>query len=70
MVGTVGGQVSIYRFPDTTVKIGGIIHQNPIVDIVTAVGEIKSTNLKLKLMLILEKRTEKREGSLGIYLMK
>jgi len=57
MVGTVGGQLSIYRFPDTTQKIGGIFHQNTIVDIVTAVGEIKSTNLKLKLMLILEKKT-------------
>jgi len=52
-VGAMGGQLSIYRFPDTSQKIGGIFHQNQICDIVSTVAEIKSTNLKMRFMFIL-----------------
>ena len=34
MVGTVGGDLSIYRFPDTNERIGAIMHQNAVTDIV------------------------------------
>jgi hypothetical protein len=37
-VGTIGGELSIYRFPDTTQKIGAICHQNQICDILSTVG--------------------------------
>lgn len=70
MVGTIGGQLSIYRYPDTTQKVGGIWLQNQVNDIVTTVGEIKTTSLKMKIMFILEKKSDQREGSLGIYLIR
>jgi hypothetical protein len=70
VVGTIGGQLSIYRYPDTTQKIGGIWLQNQVNDIVTTVGEIKTTSLKMKIMFILEKKSDQREGSLGIYLIR
>lgn len=34
MVALINGFVSIYKYPDTSVKIGGIFHQNTISDIV------------------------------------
>lgn len=70
MVGTIGGQLSIYRYPDTTQKVGGIWLQNQVNDIVTTVGEIKTTSLKMKIMFILEKKSDQRDGSLGIYLIR
>lgn len=70
MVATLNGFVSIHNYPDTTAKIGGIIHQNQISDIIASEDELKNTSLKIKTMFILEKKTEQREGSLGIYLLK
>lgn len=34
MVGTLWGELSIYRFPDTTTKVGVIFHQNTVLDVV------------------------------------
>jgi hypothetical protein len=59
-VGNFAGQVSVYRFADTRRKIGGILHQNPIGDIVYTCDEIKSTNLKLMTVFIMEKKSEER----------
>ena len=70
MVANLHGFVSIYNYPDTTNKIGGIFHQNQISDILASEEELKNTKLTIKTMFILEKRTEQKEGSLGIYVMK
>jgi hypothetical protein len=64
------GFVSIYNYPDTTNKIGGIYHQNQVSDIIATESEIKNTNIKMKMMFVLEKRTDQKEGSLGIYVLK
>jgi hypothetical protein len=70
MVANLHGFVSIYNYPETTNKIGGIFHQNQISDILASEEELKNTKLTIKTMFILEKRTEQKEGSLGIYVMK
>jgi hypothetical protein len=70
MVGTVGGDLSIYRFPDTTDRIGAIMHQNTVTDIVFCEEELKNTGTKVKYMLVLERKTDKKEGSLGFYILK
>jgi len=70
MVGTLGGDLSIYRFPDTAERVGGIMHQNSVTDIVFCEEELKNTGTKVKYMLVLERRTDKREGSLGFYILK
>jgi hypothetical protein len=70
MVGTVVGDLSIYRFPDTSERIGGILHQNCVNDIVYCEEELKNTGTKIKYMLVLERKTDKRDGSLGIYTLK
>jgi hypothetical protein len=70
MVGTVGGDLSIYQFPDTTERVGAIMHQNSVTDIVYCEEELKNTGTKVKYMLVLERKTDKREGSLGFYILK
>lgn len=70
MVANLNGFVSIYEYPDASNKLGGIFHQNQISDIVPSEQELKNTSMKMKIVLILEKRTEQKEGSLGIYLLK
>lgn len=71
MVANLNGLVSIYPYPDTTNKVGAIMHMSPINDIVSSEDELKSTNIKVKLMFILEKKiADHKEGSLGIYLFK
>ena len=65
---TLTGFVSIHTYPDC-VKVGGMHHNNAISDIVESNDLLVTTYLKVKQMLILEKRTEQKEGSLGIYLM-
>lgn len=67
-VATLTGFVWIYSYPACE-KVGGIHHNNAVGDIVESNDLLTTTNLNVKLMLILEKRTEQREGSLGIYLM-
>jgi hypothetical protein len=39
-------------------------------DIIATESEIKNTNIKMKMMFVLEKRTDQKEGSLGIYVLK
>ncbi len=70
MVANLYGFVSIYNYPDTTAKVGGIYHQNPISDIVPSEQELKNTSLHMKIVFILEKKTEQKEGSLAVYLLK
>jgi len=70
MVANLQGFVSIYNYPETTNKIGGIFHQNQISDILESEEEIKNTKLTIKTIFILEKRAEPKEGSLGIYVVK
>lgn len=70
MVGTVGGDLTIYRFPDTTERIGAIMHQNSVTDIVYCEEELKNTGTKIKYMIVLERKTDKRDGSLGFYILK
>lgn len=53
LVGNYAGTVSIYRFNDTSKKIGGILHQNAVSDIIYTCEEIKSTGLRLKTIFIL-----------------
>ena len=70
MVGTLWGELSLYLYPDTTQKVGGIMHQNTVNDIVFCEESLKNTGTKIKYMLILEKRTDKKEGLLGFYILK
>lgn len=60
MVASLTGFVSIYAYPDTSTKIGGIHHQNSVSDIIESGDFLKSTNIHVKTMLILEKKTEQR----------
>ena len=69
-VANLNGLVSIYDYPNTGSKVGGIFHQNQVSDIVASEDELKNTSLKMKTVFILEKKTEQKEGSLGIYLIK
>ena len=69
-VANLSGLVSIYEYPNTVSKVGGIFHQNQVSDIVASEDELKNMSLKMKTVFILEKKTEQKEGSLGIYLIK
>ena len=69
-VANLNGLVSIYEYPNTDSKVGSIFHQNQVSDIVACEDELKNTSLKMKTVFILEKKTEQKEGSLGIYLIK
>ena len=53
MVAELNGFVSIYGFPDTSEKLGGIMHQNYVSDIIESQDTLKNTNLKIKTMFIL-----------------
>lgn len=70
MIANMNGLLSIYGYPDTSQKLGVIMHQNQLSDIIASEDELKNTNIKVKTMFILEKKTEQRDGSLGIYLFK
>lgn len=69
LVGSLNGQMSIYGLPSKQ-KVGLIMHQNPLSDVISTVGELKATNIKMRIMFILEKQTEQKEGSFGVYLIK
>lgn len=51
-VATLTGFVSIHSYPEC-VKVGGIHHNNAISDIIESTDLIKTTNLKIKQMMIL-----------------
>lgn len=70
MVGTVGGDLSFYNYPDTTERIGAILHQNSVTDVVVSEEELKNTGTKIKYMLVLERKNDKKDGSLGFYILK
>ena len=53
MVANLNGLVSVYSYPDTNTKIGAIMHMNPVNDIVAVVDNIKTTAIRVQLMLIL-----------------
>jgi len=52
-IGDADGKVTIANLDNTSKYIGGILHQNPINDILCVVQEIKSTNLRQKIMFVL-----------------
>lgn len=64
------GQVSIYRYPDLSKKIGGIYHQNDVNNIVSGQTLLVNTGVTVNFVMILEAKSDQRPGSLGIYVLK
>jgi len=52
-VSNLRGVVSIYSYPDSSVKLGSIVHNNIISDIVESVEELKNTNTQIKFVMIM-----------------
>jgi hypothetical protein len=70
LVANLNGLVSIYAYPGTGQKLGYIQHQNSVGEIIECHNQLKNTSLHMKAIMILERRTEKSEGSLAVYLLR
>lgn len=68
-IGSLRGEVSIYNLKVSDQKIGAILHQNMVADILCSTLEMKTTGVKVKLVYALENRTPEIEGSFSIYLL-
>lgn len=68
-IGSLRGEVSVFNLRESEKKIGAILHQNPVADVICSTVEMKTTGVKVKLLYVLEKRSKESEGSFGIYLL-
>lgn len=66
---SMNGEVSIVDMSNNCKKIGAILHQQTVLDIICSNVQVKSTGVCLKLIYILEKKTEAKEGSFSVYLI-
>jgi hypothetical protein len=69
LVSTVQGIVNIYQIPNFNEKVGVIMHQNSITNMIS-LSSMTSTNIPIKNLFILEKIMNKKEGSFAIYTLK
>ena len=67
---SLSGLVSIYGYPRTGPKLGCIYHHNQVGEIIACEETLKNTNLHMKTIMVLERKGEKHEGSLAVYLLK
>jgi hypothetical protein len=68
-IGCLRGEVSVYNLRESDKKVGAILHQNMVADVICSAVEMKTTGVRVKLVYVLEKRTLESEGSFAIYLL-
>jgi hypothetical protein len=56
-IGALNGEVRIYNLRQSDKKIGAILHKNRVTDVICSTVEMKNTGVKVKLLYLLEKRT-------------
>ena len=68
-VGSLRGDVSIYNLQLSEKKVGLILHNSLVGDLICSRLEMQATGVTVRLLYVLERRSQESEGSFAIYLL-